>query len=603
MALAYKELTDPERAVWHAVANGALVELPLSAPAEDDPANGPTWGEDRRVRAQLIYELLTERTGPKDTPPRAIKLAGARITGALDLDATTLVCPLMLRRCSFEQPIRLSEAEAIAIRLPGCHVLDLNAEQLTTRGNLELDAGFNAKDVNLIGANIGGSINFEGAKLANPGKRVLYGEGAKVGGDLLCDGVDAQGQVHLLGANIGGTLSFQGAKLDNAGDTVLNANRLTVGQSMYCGNKFDAKGEINLIGANIGGSINFAGAKLANPGKSVLTADEVKVGRNLAFIEADVEGKVDLDGANIGGWLSFNNVKLANPGKSVLTAKGVKVGRNLNFFGASVKGEIDLEGANIGGALDFDWALLVNPEKIAVNLERASVTQNVLMRLASIDGELNLTAARVGRWHDAPDMWKQESLNLRLSGFVYETIEGKDAEGREFTAKDRLRLWLPKGNKYAPQPYEQLAAVYRREGNDQARTVEIGKQRARRDAVQGWARWPSRAWSALLRWTIGYGYRPALALIPLTVLLFAGTVIFAAAHPDQLHPAKTGPEQPGFNSFRYTLDLLLPVANFKQRDAFVASGWTAWLSFGFTFAGWLLAAVVVAGLGGVFRRD
>ena len=125
MALAYKELTDPERAVWHAVANGALVELPLSAPAEDDPANGPTWGEDRRVRAQLIYELLTERTGPKDTPPRAIKLAGARITGALDLDAATLVCPLMLRRCSFEQPIRLSEAEAIAIRLPGCHVLGL----------------------------------------------------------------------------------------------------------------------------------------------------------------------------------------------------------------------------------------------------------------------------------------------------------------------------------------------------------------------------------------------------------------------------------------------------------------------------------------------
>jgi hypothetical protein len=200
-------------------------------------------------------------------------------------------------------------------------------------------------------------------------------------------------------------------------------------------------------------------------------------------------------------------------------------------------------------------------------------------------------------------MWEQESLSVQLSGFVYETIEGKDAEGHEFTAKERLRLWLPKGDKYSPQPYEQLAGVYRREGNEEARTVAIGKQRARREAVQGWARWPSRAWSALLRWTIGYGYRPALALIPLIVLLVAGTVIFAVAHPHQLHPAKTGLEQPGFNSFRYTLDLLLPVANFKQRDTFVASGWAAWLSFGFTFAGWLLAAVVVAGLGGVFRRD
>jgi hypothetical protein len=33
------------------------------------------------------------------------------------------------------------------------------------------------------------------------------------------------------------------------------------------------------------------------------------------------------------------------------------------------------------------------------------------------------------------------------------------------------------------------------------------------------------------------------------------------------------------------------------------SFWSAWASFGFTFAGWLLAAVVVAGLSGVFKRD
>jgi hypothetical protein len=33
-----------------------------------------------------------------------------------------------------------------------------------------------------------------------------------------------------------------------------------------------------------------------------------------------------------------------------------------------------------------------------------------------------------------------------------------------------------------------------------------------------------------------------------------------------LAPVKTGPPQPGFDAFRYTLDLLLPVANLKQRD-------------------------------------
>jgi hypothetical protein len=135
--------------------------------------------------------------------------------------------------------------------------------------------------------------------------------------------------------------------------------------------------------------------------------------------------------------------------------------------------------------------------------------------------------------------------------------------------------------------------------------VAIGKQRARRADVQGWRRWPSVVWSAVLRWTIGYGYRPARSLIPLVVLAVFGWWLFDVAHRHGLLPttAKPGDVQPDFHSFRYTMDLLLPVVNFKQRDAFVAEGWAAWASFGFTFAGWLLAAIVVAGLSGVFKRD
>ena len=117
--------------------------------------------------------------------------------------------------------------------------------------------------------------------------------------------------------------------------------------------------------------------------------------------------------------------------------------------------------------------------------------------------------------------------------------------------KDRL-VWLRRNEDgYAPQPYEQLARFYRLHGNEQAAwKVAISKQRARRANVRGWRRWPSRGWSALLRWTIGYGYRPALALIPFTILLLTGSVLFDAAYPADLRPAKTGIEQPDFNSFR-----------------------------------------------------
>ena len=47
----------------------------------------------------------------------------------------------------------------------------------------------------------------------------------------------------------------------------------------------------------------------------------------------------------------------------------------------------------------------------------------------------------------------------------------------------------------------------------------------------------------------------------------------------------------------------MPVANLRQRDASVPYGYAACWAFGLTLAGWLLAAVVVAGLTGVFKRN
>jgi hypothetical protein len=63
--------------------------------------------------------------------------------------------------------------------------------------------------------------------------------------------------------------------------------------------------------------------------------------------------------------------------------------------------------------------------------------------------------------------------------------------------------------------------------------------------------------------------------------------------PSGLHPARSGPGQPRSSPARYTLDQLLPVAH--QREAFVPHGHAARRAFALMLAGWLLAAVVVAG--------
>jgi hypothetical protein len=340
----------------------------------------------------------------------------------------------------------------------------------------------------------------------------------------------------------------------------------------------------------------------SNPDGYALNADGLVVDASMFLRKAQSTGEVRLLGAHIGGQLACAEASFSNPDGYALNADGLVVDGGMFLVKAWCAGEVRLLGAHIGDALDCSEATLSNPDGLAVDLQQATVAKAAIMRPTSLSGGLDLTRARVGSWNDEKRTWPRR---IRLDGFVYDSITGPDV-----SAKDRILSWLPR-NSYLPQPYEQLASVYRREGHEQAaRAVVIGKQRARRANVRGWRRWPSLAWSAVLRWTIGYGYRPALALIPLAVLVLAGSLLFllASQHPDPTHPilrpAKPGsPEQPAFNSFRYTLDLLLPVVNFKQRDAFVAEGWAAWASFGFTFAGWLLAAVVVAGLSGVFKRD
>ena len=310
-------------------------------------------------------------------------------------------------------------------------------------------------------------------------------------------------------------------------------------------------------------------------------------------------GPVMLRDARIGGQLDCEGATFTNPNGWVLGADRLTVGGHLSLRRTKVTCEVWLLGAHIGGQLRCDEATFSNPNGRVLTLEHASVAEDVFMRPASLEGwGMTLSAARVGGWYDAKPTWP---VALHLEGFVYEAIDATPT----VTPRERLAWLRRQEGGYAPQPYEQLAAVYRRAGSDQgARTVAIAKQQARRAQVRRWwARWPSRAWSAFLRWTIGYGYRPALVLPWLIGLFAAGWLVFDHAYPTHLRDAKSGLEQPDFNPARYTLDLLLPVANLKQRDAFVPHGYAAWWAFGLSLAGWLLAAVVVAGLTGVFKRD
>lgn len=168
MVLAHRRLNDVERAVWHAIGSGELVDSPV--------------GES--VRARLLCELLIGASQAA-VAARALRLRGAQITGTLDLEAASLRCPLTLQECSFEGPVNLNEVRASAIRLPGCRVPRLTADQAEIGGDLDLGDGFTADDgVSLRGAHVGGELSFAGARLHTANGYALFADNLLVEQDM-----------------------------------------------------------------------------------------------------------------------------------------------------------------------------------------------------------------------------------------------------------------------------------------------------------------------------------------------------------------------------------------------------------------------------------
>ena len=136
--------------------------------------------------------------------------------------------------------------------------------------------------------------------------------------------------------------------------------------------------------------------------------------------------------------------------------------------------------------------------------------------------------------------------------FTYEVLHEEPKVG----VAGRL-AWLerdPRG--YAPQPYQQLVAVYRKAGREEdARRVAIAKQRRRRKNLH----LPGRLWGLLLDGVVGYGYRTWQAGLWLLALVAVGAIVFASAYPEQMALAKNaGAPPPTFQPWIYSLDVLLP---------------------------------------------
>nr|WP_206313671.1 oxidoreductase [Streptomyces coryli] len=362
----------------------------------------------------------------------------------------------------------------------------------------------------------------------------------RIEGSLNLYGTQLDGQLGLNDARISGQLHLTGVRITAPGDWALPAGGLEMGGGVFCRLGFSAHGSVRFAGARLGGGLFMEGARIIAPGRLALSAD----GASASVMDLT-------DGFAAAGTLDFTGVQVTDQlslARADLSETDTVVCRRLQ-----------------GGDLDFTPAAA--PAK-------------------SVD----LRGAKVATLHHGPDSWPAE---VRLGDLQYESLHHTDPEN--VGMPERI-AWLRRSRGYSPQPYEQLAAWYRRIGHDHnARGVLLEKQRARRRTLRPLA----RLWGYLLDGAVGYGYRPWLAGLWLAVVAAAGSVVFGLAERIQVKPD----DEPGFHSLVYTLDLLVPIGGFGMRDEWRwEHGGVQALAYVLVAVGWILTTAVVAGVSRTLNR-
>jgi cytoskeletal protein CcmA (bactofilin family) len=486
--------TDKAPVIWPLLRDDE--GIPLRDPdGRFQPADEAAWAEWQVLSARFLEHVATDRAFVEHRRRNRVRILSARCGESLDFAGGRLLGELWLDRC------RLDE------------------------------------ELNLQGAEIGGSLSLESSFLVAG----LHADGLVTSGGVFLGGsARFDGGVRLPGASIGVLLDCKGSQF-NAGEdgSSLNADRLdaTGGVFLSGGARFD--GEVRFLGAEIGGNLECDGShfKAGADGDS-LSADGLVI-RGDVFLSggACFDGSLRLVGAEIGGNLECegSHFKASGNRKSLSAYRLVTKGSVFLRSGARFDGRVLLSGADIAGDLQL------SDSKFDGEIDLSSARMTELLLDATSHGmnapnwgekaSLDLTNAEIGALHGSLAAWQRDGkfIECKLDGLQVRRLSGmaggqslKDAE------PEYIREWLRNDASFSPSAYLTVAKALKDEGeSEKARSVLIALEDQRTLHMK----WRSR--SGLMKlfrlgWlgpVTGYGYSAARGVI----ILFVAILVFAWA--------------------------------------------------------------------------
>ncbi len=494
-------------------------------------------------------------------------------------------------------------------------------------------------------------------------------KGIRVSGGWIKGALDLEGcrvprDIRLKDCVLDGVPNLRSAIIDNLfldGSTLpgLQADRIEARGGIHLISSL-IKGEISLSNGRLGGSLECDGARIENADHWAITADGLSA-RGVLLRGATLFGGVDLTGARLGADLDMTGATIEQAKSIAINGDSLDAGGSIILRGATITGATKLVGARIGGDLDATAAKMSRPGEIVLQLNRAVIRGGFfLCEGAAMNGALDLTAASIDTIHDEETCWPAKG-DLLLNRCLYNAFIGGpvDANRRlDWMARQEPQRW---GEDFWPQPFEQLAHVFREMGHDEdAREVLIEKERLQRQARR--ARSSNLLWRRLLAVkdrilgvTVGYGRQPLRSFGWLIMFWLIGVVIFGFAESQsalkpnspvvlrspewtmcgipqseqRLMPATEqlargraaeGQSQldcfrnqieassfPPFNAWMYSLDTLFPVLEIGQKEMWRPDPNKRWGSLVMAYfyfqavVGWALSLLAIAGFSGLVK--
>jgi len=513
----------------------------------------------------------------------------AVVTNELELVNKEVPRGVELNHCTFSKPVHLvGNRFRRSLVFRNCSFRNtVIFEHMDVDDHLDLSGSEFAAQFRCTPVRIGGGLTGNGVYFGGPadfsylkvGLSAQFNEDKSVAGERdPMFRMDTRTAVFAKDCNFEGAIigkAFVMAKAHLSGSA--NFKSLKVGTSAYIGwsvfgdqvdfsfgetaNDFNAEHAVfqstnraKFYGVKIGGQAIF---------------DEVLFGGAVDFGDAMVEKNMEAFGArftNPDTEASFFGMKVAG---SAFFTNTVFAGP-VNFILGQISGNFEVEGSsfnNESSVSRLTEITTLRPLHFNADFGSLKVGGFAVFANADFTGTVSFRNAEFQNLHLENVDFGHGTNSVQMEGLMYRHIRAVAPRHTNHLARieqhaswENLKDILVNNVNFSADAYERVEEYFRRVGeHDLADEVFI--QRRRQEMKDPDLSWPTKAWSHVLDWVVGYGKEPSRALGFGVIVILLGSFVF---RPEKMCSSKHALKC--CNSFWYSVDLFVPGIDLHVAD-------------------------------------